>query len=115
MAIPTALTAAPGVPIMDESGHVIATGLINLPAIAIVALVTLVLVRGVSESAAVNNIIVMIKVSIVLAFIIIGSRYVHPANWTPLVPAQIPAQAPGTAMGFLAPGGPGLNGRHHRG
>jgi len=100
LAIPTALTAAPGVPIKDEAGHVIATGLINLPAIAIVALVTLVLVRGVSESAAVNNVIVVIKVSVVLAFIAIGSRYVHPVNWTPLVPAQIPAPTPGTPMGF---------------
>jgi APA family basic amino acid/polyamine antiporter len=63
-------------------------------------LVTLILVRGVSESAAVNNVIVVIKVSIVLAFIVIGSRYVHTANWTPLVPAQIPPPAPGTAMGF---------------
>ena len=100
LAIPAALTAAPGVPIVDEAGHVIATGLVNLPAIAIVMLVTLILVRGVSESAAVNNVIVVIKVSIVLAFIVIGSRYVHPANWTPLVPAQIPAPAPGTDMGF---------------
>lgn len=100
MAIPTTLTAAPGVPIRDPAGHVIAIGLMNLPAVAIVALVTLILVRGVSESAAVNNVIVVIKVSIVLAFIVIGSRYVHPANWTPLVPAQIPPPAPGTAMGF---------------
>ena len=56
--------------------------------------------RGVSESATVNNIIVVIKVSVVLAFIFIGARYVHPALWTPLVPAQIPAPAPGTAMGL---------------
>jgi basic amino acid/polyamine antiporter, APA family len=98
--IPAALTAAPGVPVRDVAGHVIAAGLINLPAIVIVGLVTLVLVRGVSESATVNNIIVVIKVSVVLAFIFIGARYVHPALWTPLVPAQIPAPAPGTAMGL---------------
>ena len=102
VAIPTALTAAPGVRVMDGAGHVIATGIVNLPAIAIVALVTLVLIRGVSESAAVNNVIVIIKVSIVLAFIAIGSRYVHPSNWIPLVPAQIPAPAPGTSMGIWA-------------
>ncbi|MGA2397866.1 MAG: amino acid permease [Steroidobacteraceae bacterium] len=98
--VPTALTAAPGVPVMDAAGHVIATGVINLPAIVIVGLVTLVLVRGVSESATVNNIIVIIKVSVVLAFIFIGARYVHPALWSPLVPAQIPAPAPGTPMGL---------------
>jgi APA family basic amino acid/polyamine antiporter len=100
MAIPTVLTAAPGVPIKDAAGAVIGTGMINLPAIVIIALVTMVLVRGVSESAAVNNVIVAIKVSIVVAFVVIGSRYVHPANWAPLVPAQIPPPAPGTSMGI---------------
>jgi APA family basic amino acid/polyamine antiporter len=100
LAVPAALTVAPGVPVLDGAGHVMATGLINLPAIVIVGLVTVVLVRGVSESATVNNIIVIIKVSVVLAFIFIGARYVHPALWTPLVPAQIPAPAPGTPMGL---------------
>src|ERR1700722_11684647 len=61
MSIPIAMTAAPGVPVSDGAGHVIGTGLINLPAIVIVGLVTLVLVRGVSESATVTNIIVAIK------------------------------------------------------
>jgi APA family basic amino acid/polyamine antiporter len=98
--VPAALTAAPGVQVLDGAGHVMATGLINLPAIVIVGLVTLVLVRGVSESATVNNIIVVIKVSVVLAFIFIGARYVRPALWTPLVPAQIPPPAPGTPMGL---------------
>jgi APA family basic amino acid/polyamine antiporter len=98
--IPPVLTAAPGVHIKDAAGGVIATGIINLPAIVIIGLVTMVLVRGVSESAAVNNVIVAIKVSIVIAFIVIGARYVHPANWAPLVPAQIPPPAPGTAMGI---------------
>jgi APA family basic amino acid/polyamine antiporter len=35
---------------------------------------------------------------VVIAFIAIGSRYVHPANWHPLIPAQVPAPAPGTPM-----------------
>jgi APA family basic amino acid/polyamine antiporter len=95
--IPVALTAAPGVPIKDAAGGIIATGTINLPAIVIIGLVTSVLVRGVSESAAVNNVIVAIKVIIVIAFILIGARYVHPALWTPLVPPQIPPPRPETA------------------
>src|SRR5579864_8613427 len=98
--IPAVLTAAPGVPIKDAAGHVTAAGIINLPAIVIIALVTSVLVRGVSESAAVNNIIVAIKVTIVIAFILIGARYVHPALWTPLVPLQMPPPRPGIAMGI---------------
>lgn len=48
--------------------------------------VTLLLVVGVSESASVNNIIVVIKVVVLLAFIAIGVAYVNPENWTPFVP-----------------------------
>ncbi len=59
---------------------------------------TTLLVVGVSESATVNNIIVSIKLTVVIAFIVIGSRYVHPALWSPLIPAQIPAPPPGTPM-----------------
>jgi APA family basic amino acid/polyamine antiporter len=98
LVIPPEFTAAPGVAVKDASGAVIASGVMNLPAIVVIGLVTLLLIRGVSESAAVNNVIVAIKLSVVIAFIIIGSRYVHPANWSPLVPAQIPAPPPGTDM-----------------
>jgi APA family basic amino acid/polyamine antiporter len=90
-AIPPELTAAPGVAVKDASGAVIAHGVMNLPASAIIGLVTLLLIRGVTESATVNNIIVAIKLTVVILFILIGSQYVHPANWSPLVPAQIPA------------------------
>ena len=100
--IPLALTAAPGVPVKDAAGMVIATGLINLPAIVIVGLVTWLLVRGVSESATVNNIIVVIKVRWCIAFIFIGARYVHPALWTPLVPAANSGAGAGHAHGHLA-------------
>src|SRR5438067_1910741 len=84
--IPPALTAAPGVAVKDAAGHVIAMGMINLPAVLIIAAVTALLVRGVSESATVNNIIVAIKLTVVIAFIVIGSRFVNTANWHPLVP-----------------------------
>ncbi len=96
--IPAVLTAAPGVAITDAAGHVTGTGIINLPAAVVIGLVTTLLVAGVSESATVNNIVVFIKLTVVIAFIIIGSRYVHPSNWTPLIPAQVPAPPPGTPM-----------------
>jgi APA family basic amino acid/polyamine antiporter len=96
--IPPAFTAAPGVAVKDATGAVIATGVMNLPAIVIIGLVTTLLVRGVTESATVNNIIVAIKLTVVIAFIVIGIKYVHPANWAPLVPAEIPARAPGVNM-----------------
>jgi APA family basic amino acid/polyamine antiporter len=96
--IPPELTAAPGVAVKDAAGAVIAHGVMNLPAIVIIGLVTLLLVRGVTESATVNNIIVAIKLTVVIAFIVIGIKYVHTSNWAPLVPAEIPARPPGTNM-----------------
>src|SRR5437870_5502514 len=48
------------------------TGIINIPAMVIVGLVTMLLVLGVQESARVNNVIVFIKVTIVVLFIILG-------------------------------------------
>ena len=98
--IPAALTAAPGVLVKNAAGVVVATGVVNLPAMIIVILVTTLLVVGVSESARVNNIIVAIKLTVVIAFIGIGAFYVHPHLWSPLVPAQIPAPPPGTPMDF---------------
>ncbi|THD75307.1 MAG: amino acid permease [Phenylobacterium sp.] len=98
LSIPAALTAAPGVAVKDAAGHVIATGVMNLPALIIIGLVTLLLIRGVTESATVNNIIVAIKLTVVIAFIVIGVRYVHPANFAPLVPVEIPGRPPGTNM-----------------
>ncbi len=58
----------------------------NLPAAAIVALITVLLVVGVKESARVNSIIVALKIVLVLAFIAIGSFWVAPANWRPFAP-----------------------------
>ncbi len=96
--IPPELTAAPGVAVKDAAGAVIAHGVMNLPAILAIAAVTLLLVVGISESATVNNIVVFIKLTVVIAFIVIGSRYVNPAHWSPLGPAQVPAPPAGTPM-----------------
>ncbi|HEY8571280.1 APC family permease [Phenylobacterium sp.] len=100
--IPAALQAAPGVEVKDHAGNVIGTGMFNLPALVAIALVTLLLVRGVTESATVNNIVVAIKVTVVILFIVIGFRYVDVAQWSPLIPAEIPARPPGTDNGLLA-------------
>ena len=96
--IPAALQAAPGQPVMNSAGQIIGHGVVNLPAILIIACVISLLVVGVSESAKVNNIIVAVKLTVVIAFIAMGSFFVHPANWHPLIPAQIPAPPPGTKM-----------------
>ena len=98
LSIPAALQAAPGYPVKDAAGAVIGHGMINVPAILGITAVTMLLIVGVSESATVNNVIVAIKVSVVLAFIVIGAFYVKTSLWSPLIPAQIPAPPAGTPM-----------------
>jgi len=61
-------------------------GIINLPAVFIVVIVSLLLMIGIQESARVNSIIVVIKVSVVVVFIIVGYNYVNPSNYTPFIP-----------------------------
>jgi amino acid transporter len=60
--------------------------LFNMPAVFITLAVTMLLVLGVSESATVNNIIVAIKVTVIIAFIAVGAFFVNPANWHPFIP-----------------------------
>jgi len=69
------------------SGHLTLTGTwFDLPAIVITALVTIVLVKGIRESASVNTAIVILKLIIVFFVIGAGAFYVHPANWKPFAP-----------------------------
>jgi len=63
-------------------------GWFNLPAVIIVALMSLLLARGTRESAGVNSIIVILKVSVVLVFIVLGWSYIDPANLTPFIPTN---------------------------
>jgi len=63
-----------------------AGGIINIPAILIVFLLTAILVLGVKESARFNNVIVFIKVTVILIFLIAGVWFVSTANWHPFIP-----------------------------
>jgi len=62
-------------------------GIMNIPAVFILAALSLLLIRGIRESATVNNIIVITKVSIVILVIVIGWGFINPANHTPFIPA----------------------------
>lgn len=67
------------------------SGIMNLPAFFIVAALSLILIKGTQESALVNAIIVVIKVSIVLIFIALGWGYINSDNYTPfLIPQMYP-------------------------
>ncbi|MFZ5623135.1 MAG: APC family permease, partial [Gemmatimonadota bacterium] len=61
-------------------------GILNVPAMLLILLLTALLVVGIKESARFNNAIVFLKVAIVLLVIGFGFRYVDTANWTPFIP-----------------------------
>ncbi|MFZ0706131.1 MAG: amino acid permease, partial [Candidatus Korobacteraceae bacterium] len=74
----------------DLKGNVLyAPGLhfgFNLPAFVIVMLLTVVLVRGIRESAEANNVMVILKISAILAFVIVGAHFIRPSNYHPFIP-----------------------------
>jgi APA family basic amino acid/polyamine antiporter len=72
--------------VCDLSKYATAQGIINLPAIVLVALITILLVIGIRESARFNNFIVILKLAIVLLVIGFGFMYVNSDNWHPFVP-----------------------------
>jgi len=65
---------------------------LNVPAMVIVAIITVLLVLGIKESAMFNNVIVAIKMLVILCFIAVGVSYINSSNWQPFVP---PALGPG--------------------
>lgn len=83
--LPSAITASPWQPTHTPAGK-LEYGLINLPAVFIVVLLTILLIRGISKSALVNSILVFVKVAVVLLFIGVGFFYINPANYTPFIP-----------------------------
>lgn len=74
----------------------------NLPAILIVAALTWLLVRGIRESAQVNNGIVVVKILVVLFTIGVGAMYVNPDHWTPFAPNGWAGIQAGAALIFFA-------------
>jgi len=84
---PKALTTAPVVYNELTNGFEMSQGgIINIPAIFIIFLVTILLVIGVKESARFNNVIVFIKLTVILIFIFVGVAYINTDNWHPFIP-----------------------------
>jgi basic amino acid/polyamine antiporter, APA family len=79
----------------------------DLPAILIAAIITMILVKGIRESASVNTAIVIVKISIVLFVIVVGIFYVNPANWHPFAPFGLAGISffGHTVLGQTGPGG----------
>jgi APA family basic amino acid/polyamine antiporter len=73
----------------------------NLPAFLIVFILTLLLVRGVRESAEANNVMVLVKIGAILTFLVVGGMLVNPANWSPFAPSGFAGVITGGAIVFF--------------
>ncbi len=101
--IPAAFTAAPynhvapadagwNIWRLFTEGWVSTGAVLNVPAMVIVAIITVLLIFGIKESATFNNVIVVVKLGVILLFIAVGLAYINADNWDPFVP---PSAGPG--------------------
>lgn len=88
--LPQIITSPPG------------TGLINLPALLIIVLLTGILILGVKESTRFNAIIVIVNIALILLFVIVGINHINPANYHPFMPYGFSGVLQGAAMVFFA-------------
>jgi APA family basic amino acid/polyamine antiporter len=95
--LPTGLSDFQGNMIFPEGWHF---GF-NVPAFLIVMILTAILVRGIRESAETNNIMVLLKIGAIFAFIFAGASYIKTDNWHPFVPNGWPGVLTGGAIIFF--------------
>jgi APA family basic amino acid/polyamine antiporter len=90
------------------TGLLTSTGsILDLPAILITIIITVILVKGIKESAGFNAGIVILKLGIVLLVLIVGAFYINPANWHPFAPFGLSGLSlfGKTILGQTGPGG----------
>src|SRR3569833_2455564 len=92
MHLPTAFTSAPFAKGPGDLDIVRTGAIINVPAMAIIAALTVICYIGIHQSSGFNTVIVAIKVTVVLLFIAFGIGYINSANWHPFIPDNV---APG--------------------
>ncbi|MEK6322922.1 MAG: amino acid permease [Acidobacteriota bacterium] len=96
-------TAAKVPGVYENAPHIFGKPIIfNILAVAIVALITIVLIWGIRESARFNAVMVGIKILVLTFFIVVGFTYVQPANWTPFNPNGFAGISAGAAIVFFA-------------
>ena len=83
-----------------ESGHWTGS-YFNIPAFVIIFILTVLLVRGVRESAEANNVMVAIKIGAILIFLMVGGALVNPGNWRPFAPSGFGGIVTGGAIVFF--------------
>jgi basic amino acid/polyamine antiporter, APA family len=97
--LPYALSHAPFAQAALGSYQIVRSGaVLNVPAVAVVAVIATICYIGIRQTSVFNSVIVVIKVAVVLLFILIGAAYVQPVNWHPLIP-------PNTGPGVYGPTG----------
>jgi APA family basic amino acid/polyamine antiporter len=76
--------------------------LVNVPAFAIVMLITWLLLRGARESATANTVMVLIKLAVLALFVVVGATHITPANYAPFAPNGFTGIHQGAAIVFFA-------------
>jgi len=84
--LPTQLVCSPFEVVKLSNGTIIDNGIVNLPAIFIVCMLSLLLIRGTEGSAFLNNLLVVLKVAVVMIFIALGWSHIDPQNYVPYIP-----------------------------
>ncbi|WP_446897793.1 amino acid permease [Clostridium sp. LBM24168] len=77
-------------------------GIVNLPAVLIIAFITYINIIGVKQSTTVNNIIVAIKLVVIALFIVLGVGHINPSNWHPFMPYGWSGVLSGASVIFFA-------------
>ena len=95
--LPSGLVDLQGNPLYNPGWHF---GF-NFPAFIIVMILTVVLVRGIRESASANNVMVVLKIAAILVFVTFAANSIHPANWHPFVPNGWPGILTGGSIIFF--------------
>ena len=89
--------------LIDKAPHIAGIPiLVNVPAFAIVMLITWLLLLGVKESARANNILVAVKLVVLGLFIVMGMQHINPANYHPFAPNGFRGIHQGAAIVFFA-------------
>jgi basic amino acid/polyamine antiporter, APA family len=89
--------------LLDSAPHVFGMPvLVNVPAFAIVMLITWLLLRGARESATANTVMVLIKLAVLALFVAVGATHITPANYTPFAPNGFTGIHQGAAIVFFA-------------
>ncbi|MFC0037637.1 amino acid permease [Actinomadura rayongensis] len=89
--LPTAISAAP------QAG-----GVVDLPAVLVIAAVVAVLVGGVRLTAQVTTVLVLVTLGVLATVVVVGGAHVHPGNWTPFTPFGAHGIVSGAALAFFA-------------